>query len=242
MNSSYKLLHILLNDLSKIEKLSHDARVNEFFLEDYDSNIYRAMIWCFNKNKLLTEEQLEYFLREVRSSSPVYISECVSVLREISFLQNIKTDDFDVIFADLEKEFITRSIKKGLKELKEKVEPDFKQNVLEFCNKLEDIVSVSSKESNFEFFDSAESYLKIVDKLEKQSKEPDNRIACGIKEIDDCMVVGFRPGTLTLTVADVGGGKTTMMLNMAFNLFKRNHNVLFIPLEMPFEEIFKKFI
>jgi len=242
MNSSYKLLHILLNDLSKVEKLSHDTRVNEFFLADYESNIYRAMIWCFNKNKLLTEEQLEYFLREVRASSPVYISECVSILREISFLQNIKIDDFDVIFADLEKEFITRSIKKGLKELKEKVEPDFKQNVLEFCKKLEDVASSSNKESNFEFFDSAESYLNIVDKLEKQSKEPDNRIACGIKEIDDCMVVGFRPGTLTLTVADVGGGKTTMMLNMAFNLFKRNHNVLFIPLEMPFEEIFKKFI
>ena len=112
MNSSYKLLHILLNDLSKVEKLSHDARVNEFFLADYESNIYKAMIWCFNKNKLLTEEQLEYFLREVRASSPVYISECVSILREISFLQNIKIDDFDVIFADLEKEFITRSIKK----------------------------------------------------------------------------------------------------------------------------------
>jgi replicative DNA helicase len=63
-----------------------------------------------------------------------------------------------------------------------------------------------------------------------------------MSEIDECMVVGFKPGTLTLTVADVGGGKSTMMLNIAFNLFKKNHNVMFLPLEMPFEEIFKKFL
>ena len=56
------------------------------------------------------------------------------------------------------------------------------------------------------------------------------------------MTVGFRPGTLTLTVADVGGGKSTMMLNIAYNLWKKNANVLFIPLEMPWEEIFKKFL
>lgn len=242
MSSSNKLLHILSISLEKVESTVSDLRVVSFFQSNHEIEIYKAIVWCSNKNKLLTEEQLEHFLREVQSSSPLFISECVSLWREINSISNVNVEDFEVIFADTEKAFLLVKFKDNLKNLKNQGEANFKNNLFEFSKNVENLVSAGDKDSSFEFFDTAESFIRMVDKLEKESKEPEKRISCGIKEIDDCMVVGFRPGTLTLTVADVGGGKTTMMLNIAFNLFKKNHNVLFIPLEMPFEEIFKKFI
>jgi replicative DNA helicase len=242
ISPNYKLLFILLNSLEKVEILSSDIRSINFFEDIHEIELYRAILWSFNKNKLLTEEKLEYFLKEIQSSSFMFVSECTSLFREINSIRSVQIDDYEVISNEVEKSYLIRAFRDKLKILKDKGESNFKTNLSEFAKSIDRLSNSSDKESNFEFFDSAESFIKIVDKLEKESKEPEKRIICGIKEVDECMVVGFRPGTLTLTVADVGGGKTTMMLNIAFNLYKRNHNVLFIPLEMPFEEIFKKFI
>lgn len=242
MNPKHKLLNILINNIEKVEILSNDKRAIEFLDDIYEAEIYKAILWCHSKNKLLTEEQLEYFLKEVRHSTFIFISECLSLYRELSGIKNVSLDDFDVVLIEVEKSYLIKKFRDSLKWLKDKGEINFKENLYEFVKSVEQISSPAERESNFDFYDSAESFIRIVDKLEKESKEPEKRVICGIKEIDDCMVVGFRPGTLTLTVADVGGGKTTMMLNIAFNLYKRNYNVLFIPLEMPFEEIFKKFI
>ena len=68
-------------------------------------------------------------------------------------------------------------------------------------------------------------------------------IRCGIKEIDQAMVVGFAPGTLTLFCGDVASYKTTMMLNIGLNVWGiSKKNVLFVPLEMPRDKIAERFI
>jgi hypothetical protein len=59
------------------------------------------------------------------------------------------------------------------------------------------------------------------------------------------MNVGFKPGHLTMFCADVGSYKTTMMVNVALNIFKRSNqeaNILYIPLEMPADEILHKIV
>jgi archaellum biogenesis ATPase FlaH len=84
--------------------------------------------------------------------------------------------------------------------------------------------------------------LKVIDK--KLSEDPNkSTIRCHIKEIDQTLGVGFAPGTLVLFTADVGGGKSTIMLNIAFNIWeKEGKNVLFAPLEMPREKMYQKFL
>ena len=99
MSSSNKLLHILSISLEKVESTVSDLRVVSFFQSNHEIEIYKAIVWCSNKNKLLTEEQLEHFLREVQSSSPLFISECVSLWREINSISNVNVEDFEVIFA-----------------------------------------------------------------------------------------------------------------------------------------------
>ena len=77
---------------------------------------------------------------------------------------------------------------------------------------------------------------KIKDYKSGKIKD-DPLVICGIEEIDETMQTGYAPGTLTLFCADVAGFKTTMMLNVAMNIWKKNHNVLFFPLEMAEEQL-----
>lgn len=68
--------------------------------------------------------------------------------------------------------------------------------------------------------------------LKWRADNKDKIVRCGIPEIDNAVNVGFRPQHLTLFVADVGGHKTNLMLNIALELYDRNHSVMFVPLEM----------
>lgn len=73
---------------------------------------------------------------------------------------------------------------------------------------------------------------EFMDDLKYRAANKDKIVRCGIPEIDSAVNVGFRPQHLTLFVADVGGHKTNLMLNVALELYDRGHSVLFIPLEM----------
>ena len=68
-------------------------------------------------------------------------------------------------------------------------------------------------------------------------------VKCHIREIDETSVIGFAPGTLSLFCADVGTFKTTIMMNVGVNLWKKsNKNVLFVPIEMPLKPYEQKLI
>lgn len=77
----------------------------------------------------------------------------------------------------------------------------------------------------------AKDFMK---ELREKRENPEEQLLTGIPELDDSIGVGLIPGSLTLFVADVGGFKSTMMINVALNIFKRSKkNVLFVSLEMP---------
>lgn len=84
---------------------------------------------------------------------------------------------------------------------------------------------------------------EFIEDLLYRRVNPEVRLFTGIHEIDESMTVGLRPGTLTLFAADVGGFKTSMMVNIAVNIFKQTkQEVMFIPLEMPRAMITRKII
>jgi len=87
---------------------------------------------------------------------------------------------------------------------------------------------------------SKEWYLEEVERVRKN---PDEIISCHIPEIDDVMNVGFKSQGLTLFVGDVASGKTTIMLNVALNIYdQHNTSVLFIPLEMGKKDIIDRIV
>jgi replicative DNA helicase len=74
----------------------------------------------------------------------------------------------------------------------------------------------------------------FMQSLKDKRENPVELLLTGIPELDESISVGLTPGSLTLFVADVGGYKSTMMLNVGLNVFKRSKkSVLFVSLEMP---------
>jgi replicative DNA helicase len=214
---------------------------DSLFTESSHKAIFKACAWARDKDKTVSTEQFEYLCKFNLSLTPQKTSVLVAEYAAIESIENVKTEDISVLIEECKNLYYYRFLKSELDGIKSDKSPDFCKKL----NTLHDHIGkcLSTNTSNlFSFHDTVENFDNFVEDLRQKSITPEKRIVCGIKEIDDCMTVGFRPGTLTLTVADVGGGKSTMMLNIAYNLWKKNANVLFIPLEMPWEEIFKKFL
>ena len=241
-NPHIKLLFLLTQSKENVEEvLSLIQEPSNLFVEPSHQAILKACIWARDKNKNLTSEQLEHFCRFDLSYNPQKTAVLVAEYSAIESIDNVKKEDLNVLINECQNLYYYRFLKFELDKIKSDRSPDFFKKL----NSLHDNIGkcLSTGASNcFSFHDTVENFGSFVEDLHFKASHPEKRIICGIKEIDDCMTVGFRPGTLTLTVADVGGGKSTMMLNIAYNLWKRNCNVLFLPLEMPWEEIFKKFL
>jgi len=241
-SSQSKLLFLLTNSKDNVGKLVASIKDPDLlFVENSHKIILKASIWCKDNDKNLTTEQFEYFCRFVSSMSPQKMAVLVAELAAIKSIDSVSQEDLEVLIDECKNAYYFRFLKSELDTIKGDKSPDFRKKIQNLGDNINKCLSNNSS-STFDFHDTAQNFSPFIESLKKRALEPEDRVTCGIKEIDDCMVVGFRPGTLTLTVADVGGGKSTMMLNIAYNLYKRGHNVLFLPLEMPWEEIYKKFL
>lgn len=241
-NPHIKLLFLLTQSKENVEEvLASIQEPSHLFVEPSHQAILKACIWARDKNKNLTSEQLEHFCRFDLSYTPQKTAVLVAEYSAIESIDNVKKEDLSVLINECQNLYYYRFLKFELDKIKSDRSPDFFKKLNSLHDNIGKCLSTGVSNS-FSFHDTVENFGSFVEDLHLKASQPEKRIICGIKEIDDCMTVGFRPGTLTLTVADVGGGKSTMMLNIAYNLWKKNCNVLFLPLEMPWEEIFKKFL
>lgn len=79
---------------------------------------------------------------------------------------------------------------------------------------------------------------EFMERLRKRREHPEEKLLMGFPELDEAIGIGLAAGGLTLFVADVGGFKSAMMLNIALNIFKRSKkHVLFVSLEIPEEQV-----
>ncbi len=86
--------------------------------------------------------------------------------------------------------------------------------------------------------DVVQEYLASVEK--RYRKEPDTRnLKTGFYYLDS-RIEGFRKSELIVIGARPGGGKTTLAMNMAYNIAKDGHKVLFCSLEMSKIEMFER--
>jgi replicative DNA helicase len=65
-------------------------------------------------------------------------------------------------------------------------------------------------------------------------------IKTGYSSIDNA-TKGFRPGELIIIVSGFAEGKSTLLLNIAYNTFLSGYNVAFFSLEMPYLQVIRRF-
>jgi len=84
-----------------------------------------------------------------------------------------------------------------------------------------------------------EAMKYIQDRRDHPENNPN--IFCGIKAIDD-ILHGLARGSYTVVSGFVGGGKTTLMMNMSFNMAKTGHNVAYVSLEKDAKLFFRRIL
>ena len=249
-----KIIHLLLryNDLVAIF-VAHKIDINDF---DPDYRVLiQAILVCHTKSCVLTKNLFEDFVtRSVNDGSYQKITgrkvdgPKTAVLKENrTFFNAFELDsadknDFELFIKSL-RETVARSKTTELfnlfQERSKTGKTDFYQSIAELSDGLQKLsTSATNDKFSMVFLDeSSEGFLKTV-KDERSNPKP--RLSTGFPDLDKAIGTGLEPGTLTLFVADVGGFKSTMMMNIAMNIFRQfNENVLYVSLEMP-EILLKK--
>ncbi len=91
-----------------------------------------------------------------------------------------------------------------------------------------------------ETVDIGDRYAQYVSDVLAGKIKPKPKILCGIPEIDETIVTGFLPGTLTLICAETRGFKSWMLLNIAVSAWKNGLNVAYVTIKMDEESVFKR--
>jgi len=98
----------------------------------------------------------------------------------------------------------------------------------------EDISSIDNvdPESYTVVIDMDKALDKSMEYINYRKNNPDEGrgLLCGISALDK-VFNGFEKGMYTVITGFIGGGKTTLMFNMAFNMAKAGYNVVYVTLE-----------
>lgn len=238
-----KTIHLMLKSKNAIRDLI-DNRITQ----DIFSKRHQFFVQCVFKEyldnnssfpRLLTRESYEHYLVNHFGNSPEVLlgtRDFDACLLKVSASIN----DLGILKTELINGYAARHTQQSLINYEKTIsEKGAFLAAQELAYGLDRINIISSRKETYFVTakDMRDEYLEI----KKQEREnPLKRIKSGIIEIDNAMVVGFAPQTLTIFVADVGKGKTTMMLNIALNIVKNENNVLFVSLEMSRKMIMDK--
>lgn len=214
----------------------------EHFDEEYHT-ILRAIHSAYDDGFLLTRKGYREYLEAGYGGRTEKIAQ-EHLYNRIYAIKSNK-DDLDALIKKLLKIYLSRSSNKILKKFQNSAETrGIEYAVKSLKEDVDGLTAYADVKTTIEYNDVSsfvDQYFKYAEDLRSgKIKEDEEDIKCGIPEIDYTMVSGFSPGTLTLFCADVGGFKSTMMLNIALNVWESGKNVAFVPLEMPKKQIISK--
>lgn len=136
---------------------------------------------------------------------------------------------------------IKRNLAKTLKKHAEKINKSFDQDALECIDECEsDLFKLaSSKKNDFGFQKISAIVKKTIAKINEENKKEEIGIKTGLALLDDGLN-GLLGGELIVIAARPSMGKTTLILNIAYNIAKDSKATAIFSLEMRGEELVKK--
>lgn len=214
-----------------------------YFHEDHKL-ILTAIQFAFSNDVILTKKSYLSWLQQ-HAPSKAQISSYETQFAKILHSRATR-DDHPMLKDSIVDNFVTTNVVQFMDEYTKDTKGGRRGSFAasDLAKKLGGLVEDSSVEEHL-IYEPVSTYAQdFFDMMVKRKDQPEeeNRIKCGIKEIDETMGVGFAPGEMTLFCADVGNFKTTIMMNVAANIWRRGYNVLFVPLEMTREMMYQKFL
>ena len=246
-NESIKNQHMLLSLLVHNKSLIEDFNESPLRADCFDPEL-RILVHAINNAydhgvKLTRKTYLDFCGSYLKTKQEVATQEMV--FNRVS-MQNADVNDYPLLKKKIHESHLTGLSSRFLREFSnDKDEKGIVFAIKHLGGKMADLGDGSSEkkvvyENILEFRD---DYWADLTAIRDGTKEEDEFIGWGLPELDKTTTVGAAPGTLTLFCGDVGGFKSTMMLNVAMNVWQKSKkDVLYIPLEMPRHFILNKML
>ncbi len=232
IETEQRVIHLMLKSREVIDEMLDGGFSSDFFDPAHQllvDAIYQEYV-SSNHKRLLAREGYRQTLVEQGVGGDTHLN--LTIFDKCFIKAYARPDDLGYLKKRLVEGFMGRKAYLYLKDFRTEVK---KSGFLIAARNLQDRLQAAlgiTETRRSVFTDMACIKDEFIEQLEERSKNPSIRVECGIPEIDTPINVGFRPQHLTLVVADVGHHKTNLMLNMALNIYEREHSILFIPLEM----------
>lgn len=206
-----EFINLLLTNKDKAVTWAEKGPDKKFFDPQYE-HLLAAIKFSAYQNSILTKKMFMKFL-ETNIQDKRSIAAQENLFDKISFLF-IKEEDYNVIKENIVEHYINKEaiacIENWHKDIKSKKNKT--QSLTTLKNSIEDLISQSSDNASKPIiFESISDFApKALEGLKEKSEAPDDveeTIKTGIAEVDNSIVTGIAPGTMTLFGADVGNYK-----------------------------------
>lgn len=195
------------------------------------NHIETENIFYSTKNKLIFET-IKKYIKEYNGIDYTILEETLKGKVDINYLIEVATGNdglWNVYIEELENLYYKRVIKKTCNIIDwEQNAEDIKSDILNGIN----VITTKKKEE-----DLSDTVFRALESI----ITPKQGLKVGFRIIDN-ICSGLHGGELISIVARSGVGKTTLALNMTYNLLRMNRKVSYYSLEMPKEEMIKKLL
>lgn len=240
IDNEQKIIYLMLRHKHVIEELA-DSGIYSNVFNDCHKVIVQEIFEEFetsNRKRLLTRE---VFKDKIQKSK--HVKDLLTQLKiyDTCFMSVAKDDELTSFKNKLNEGYISRNVSKTI----EKFQKDVQEKGWIYATaNLQDSLSTIKigEEVHNVVFDSIKNLKNdYIQNIIHEKENPAEVVTCNIPEIDDA-VGGFKAQHLTLIVSDTGVGKTNVMLNICLNISDQGHPVLFVPLEMPWQDLMRRIV
>ena len=204
----------------------------ELFNDIRSKQILKSIFYVYKKyNGLLNLSKLEKLLQDNNVTEEKRTT-YVLFFQEIE-AKNITKDEFDISFNLLKKYYYRREIYKLVEQTAENLERESETTILSnLSKKASELLSVNN-EVIYEKSILDSVYDRLTEyKDRRDHPEKFKGFSYGIDAFDN-LTGGVFKSELGLIFGRSGTGKSRLLSNIAFNVFRQNKNVLYFTIEMP---------
>ena len=233
-----ELINLIITSKQSVEKY-FDSFLSSKFFDDRHQIILKAITKSHSDGLLLTRISfIDYLKKHVNSREEQTTQE---LLFNTIWNLDVNENDFITICNKIHESYLSRESIKIVKKFNEESKKNgIQSSISKLVDSFEGLNSESrdiGKNIYDNIFGTGNEIIQHWKDVRSGKKQEESKLFCGIHEIDEVIVTGFSKGTFTLFCADTGTYKSTIMLNIALNIWKQGHDVLFLPLEMPKEQM-----
>ena len=233
LKAEQSIIGAILLDPSTIDIAKEYISDGDFYAE-YNREIFRAMCDLANKG---THIDLASLLGALINASSFNHNGGVSIL--VRATENCPTASLIEQYAKAIKKYVAMRTLENLGEAAKQAASGQSGDVYAYISTLKselEKISDGKAESFYVPFDKAVN--EVIVSL--QSKDNEKIVTSGFQDLDK-MIVGFKPGTLSIIAARPAMGKTAFGLNILVNsVFKQDVPTAFFSLEMTANELIKR--